>query len=117
MNSAVVNTTQLAALASIVDGEATPNEIDVIVSEVSQAFNVPDEEVRGLTERLVASHQRNNVAGRPIKAVRFGQRALRGLTGREKHQAMEIANKVLAQDGLEASESSFINELYAFVRR
>ena len=108
---AVVRTTQLAALAAIVDGEATAAEIDTIGTEVAQAFDVSAEDIKTLATKLVESHKSKNVAGRPITAARHGGRALKALSGRNKWRAIQIANKVIAQGGTDANESSFINEL------
>lgn len=107
----VVRVVQLSTLAAIVDGEATAGEIETIGTEVSQAFDVSAEDVKNLATKLVESHKSKNVAGRPVTAARHGQRALKPLSGRNKKLAIQIANKVIAQGGTDANESSFIKEL------
>ena len=117
MNTDVVNVTQLAVLASLVDGQASQQEIDTIAKSVSERFDISEADIKTLAEKLVATHTKKNLNRHPVAIVRLGVRSLQNLTGRNKRIAMQIAKDVAeASDGVDANEAMFLQELASFAK-
>lgn len=115
LKQSTVFTIQLATVAALVDGQASEDEINTIVSEVSKKFKENAEEVRELTQRLVNVYQAKEVGSNPLAALKFAVKALQGLSKRDSLAALAIAQSVLASGGRTAEEDSFIYRLSQLV--
>lgn len=111
LKQSTVFTIQLATVAALVDGQASEDEINTIVGEVSQKCKENEDEVRELTQKLVNVYQAKEVGSSPFTALKFAVKALQGLSKRDSLAALGIAQAVLACGGRTAEEDSFIYRL------
>ncbi|MEZ4706314.1 MAG: hypothetical protein R3A44_03870 [Caldilineaceae bacterium] len=116
-NPTIVRVTTLSVLTSLVDGQATSDELDIMSREISSVFGVAEGEVRGFAQKLIDVYQKKNIAANPVALVKQGQSALGSLSGRNRAKTMEIARKVASSGGLEVSESTFLDNLADYVSR
>ncbi|MGD1704502.1 hypothetical protein [Dapis sp. BLCC M229] len=119
MNPNVVEyTVQLAALASLVDGQASDQEKDEIVKSVSHHLYCSPEQVAPMLDRWLYEYkERGKVGSNPRNAVHFAIQALQGLQEfRDKHIAFYICDRVVRSDSRIAPEENyFIRDLSRLV--
>lgn len=115
LKPSTVFTIQLAVVAALVDGQASEEEINTIVTEVCNRSRENTDEVRKLTESLVKTYQAKEVGSSPLAALKFAVKALQGLAKRDALAALAIAQSVLECGGRTAEEDSFIYRLSQLV--
>ncbi|MBU7582265.1 MAG: TerB family tellurite resistance protein [Nostoc sp. TH1S01] len=115
LKQSTVFTTQLAVVAAVVDGQASEEEINIIVTQVSKKSKDNPEEIRRLTENLVKVYQAKQAGTNPLVALKFAVKALQGLAKRDALAALAIAQSVLESGGVTAEEDSFIYRLSQMV--
>lgn len=112
MKAQIVHLTQLAVLTSLVDGEASPEELETIAKAVSEKHEATREEIKALAERMVARYTAEGLARKPVQLVRRGQQSLRILSGPLRRDALRIARQVAsATGGTDEGEATFLEEL------
>lgn len=117
MQADVINVIQLASLASIVDGHASEQEIEVIAASVAETFELDKDEVKAFTSKLINGYNAENLVKQPVAIVRRGQRAMVKLNGRRRYDAIRIARLVAeATEGVDPSEADFLDQLAQFTQ-
>ncbi len=114
VNSAFAdNIIQLAALASIIDGQASEQEQNLIVDICSHELRISPEEVRSKLDNFLGVYQIKKVANTiPAgEALYSAKQALNSLPRHDKFLAFYICEVVIYQDEIQAGESDFIREL------
>lgn len=112
MNSGdTVRILQLAALSSVIDGQATEQEVSMMATLVAKKCDQDATHMRAMAEHMVTFYGKNS---NPIFYVRQGKKALNRLSGRNKKLAMDISKQVAeASDGVNDAEANFLKQLAA----
>ena len=110
------NIIKLAALAAIVDGQASDQEKNFIVDEGSYLLRISQDELRFKLELWIRNYQEKDAANNPGVALNLALDALNPLTGPEKHLAFHICEQVIHIDReVKDSELPFFLQLNRLV--
>ncbi len=117
MNPNVVEyTVQLAALASLVDGQASDQEKGLILELVSHHLYSSPEQVGPMLDRWLNMYKEQGVGTNPGVALHFAVQALQPLQFRDKHIAFYICDCVVRSDSrITPEEIYFIEDLSRLV--
>lgn len=116
-NSDTVRVIQLGVLSALVDGEASPAELDALASGVAEISEISAADARVLAGKMLERYTSQQLARDPVALVSHGQSAMRHLSGRQRHAAIRIATKVAAASaGGEAGEAKFLREIARLAR-
>ncbi len=106
------NIVKLAALAAVVDGQASDKEKDFIVNEASHMLRISPDEVRLPLDIWIGKYQAQGAANNPGIAIDFALEPLKSLTLSEKHLAFYICQYLVNIDKeAKDDEISFILKL------
>ena len=107
------NIIQLAALASIIDGQASEQEQNVIVDICSHELRISPDEVRSKLDNFLGVYQIKKVANTiPAgEALHSAKQALNNIPHYDRLLAFYICEAVIYQDGIQAGERDFIRQL------
>ncbi|NES03200.1 MAG: TerB family tellurite resistance protein [Okeania sp. SIO2F4] len=104
------NIIQLAALASVVDGQASDQEKNLIVEMASYELRISPDQAREMLDRSI--EQLQGIASFPGAILGFARMALQPLRYHDKHLAFYICLDVMYRDGqIALGEDSLIGEL------
>ncbi|NEQ77079.1 MAG: hypothetical protein F6K23_31160 [Okeania sp. SIO2C9] len=116
MNPIAENIVKLAALAAVVDGQASDEEKKFIVDEGSYFLRTSQDEIRNLSDLWIGIYQSKGAANNPGTALNYALEALKPLSDSNKHLAFHICEQVIHIDRtVEESEMRFFFELRRFV--
>ncbi|NES75249.1 MULTISPECIES: hypothetical protein [Okeania] len=116
MNPTAENILKLAALATVVDGQASEQEKNFIVDDGSYLLRTSPDEVRPFIDLCIRIYQSKGAANNPGTALNFALEALKPLTDSEKHLAFHICYKVIHIDKeVKESEMRFFFQLHRLV--
>lgn len=111
-NNDVIRIIQLTVLSALVDGSASPEEVDVIAAGAAEYFQVEVQAAKSLASKMVASHTNKKLLSNPVAVIQKAKNAMRRLSGRHRKIALAIATKVAAATpGGEASETRFLRQI------
>jgi hypothetical protein len=110
------NIVKLAALASVVDGEASDQEKNFIIEEVSHLLRISQDDLRFFLDLWIGKYQEQGVANNPGRALNFAFTALQPLSFSEKHLAFHICQGVIdIEKTVIKSELPFMLQLHKLV--
>ena len=104
-------TVQFAVVASLVDGEASADEIDILVDKVSELYKEDAEEIRAFAQSKIAEYTPLDFGNKPVRALKAAVEALHALDNIGDKNAFVIARAVVEKDGVSAKEDSFLARL------
>jgi tellurite resistance protein len=117
INSDTVRVIQLGVLSALVDGQASPEELDALAAGVAEHCAIPAAEAQALAGKMLERYVSKQLGSDPVAIVRHGQSAMRRLSGRQRRAAIRIATQVAAASpGGEASEATFLREIERMAR-
>lgn len=113
-SSDTVRILQLAALSSVVDGQASEQEINTISSLVAEKCDKNEATIKDMAEKMITYYSKDKS---PVSCVRLGRNAMSRLSGRNKKLAMDISKQVAkASDGVNEAEANFLKQLASFAK-
>ncbi|MGD1711966.1 hypothetical protein [Dapis sp. BLCC M172] len=107
---------RLAALAAVVDGEASDKEKNLIVEEASHLLRTSHDNVRLVLDIWLNKYQNDGAGNSPAIALNFAMTELQALNPSEKHLAFHICQEVInIEKTVIKSELPFMLQLHKLI--